>query len=135
MAEDTLMRVLAAEKITAFQPGHICAACAVGCFRHGVRPAGVWLVRQGPLRFALPITSAPSRVWPTIYRRRTDSRIRLDRQTVPIVARTVRWRVLAATDGANDIKPGTDGRSLEATWRRALVGGKTGALVEPGFAV
>jgi len=45
-------------------------------------------------------------------------------------------RVLAATDGADAIKPGADGRSLEATWRRfALVGGKTGNLIEPGFTV
>jgi hypothetical protein len=58
MAEDTLMRVLAAEKITSFpaQP-NLPAVARFEFFRHGDRPAGVWLVRQGPLRFALPITS------------------------------------------------------------------------------
>jgi hypothetical protein len=43
-------------------------------------------------------------------------------------------RTLAAGDGADAIEPGDDGRSLRATWRRfAIVGDKTGALVEPGF--
>src|SRR6185295_8920413 len=45
-------------------------------------------------------------------------------------------RTLAATDGADRIVPGADGRSLEVTWRRfAVVGEKPGLLVEPGFEV
>jgi hypothetical protein len=45
-------------------------------------------------------------------------------------------RTLAATDGADEIVPGAEGRSLRATWRRfAIVGDKTGNLIEPGFAV
>jgi hypothetical protein len=101
----------------------------------------VWLVRQGPLRFALPITSGtkpgvadylpaphglPGFVAPV-------------EQIFPAGASYFELpdgRVLAATDGADDIKPGADGRSLTATWRRfALIGGKTGNLVEPGFTV
>jgi len=58
MAEDSLMRVLASERVTAFpaQPS-LPAVARFEFFRRGDRPAGVWLVRQGPLRFALPITS------------------------------------------------------------------------------
>ena len=45
-------------------------------------------------------------------------------------------RTLAATDGADEIVPGADGRSLRATWRRFVaVGGKTGNWIEPGFTV
>ncbi len=43
---------------------------------------------------------------------------------------------LAATDGADEIAPAADGRSLRATWRRFVrVGGKTGEWIEPGFEV
>jgi hypothetical protein len=41
-------------------------------------------------------------------------------------------RVLVATDGADEIEPGQDGRSLRAVWKRwALVGSKAGELVDP----
>ena len=142
MAQDTLMRVLAAEKVTAFpaQP-HLPAVARFEFFRRGDRPAGVWLVRQGPLRFALPITSGtkpgvadylpaphglPGFTAPV-------------EQTVPAGASYFEMadgRTLAATDGADEIVPGADGRSLRATWRRfAIVGDKTGNLFEPGFTV
>jgi hypothetical protein len=142
MAEDTLMRVLAAEKVTSFpaQPS-LPPVARFEYFRRGDRPAGVWLVRQGPLRFALPITSG-TRPGVADY---LPSPHGLPGFTAPveqIVPAGASYfelsdgRVLAATDGADEIKPGADGRSLEATWRRfALVGGKTGSLVEPGFTV
>ncbi len=58
MAHDTLMRVLAAEKVTSFPERPALPDVArFEFFRRGDRPAGVWLVRQGPLRFALPITT------------------------------------------------------------------------------
>jgi hypothetical protein len=45
-------------------------------------------------------------------------------------------RLLAATDGADTIVAASDGRSLQATYRRlAVVGSATGAWVEPGFEV
>ena len=142
MAEDTLMRVLAAEKVASFPERPVLPAVArFEFFRRGDRPAGVWLVRQGPLAFALPITSGtrpgiadylPSPHGLPGFTAPVE-------QTVPAGASYFELpdgRVLAATDGADDIKPGADGRSLEATWRRfALVGGKTGNLIEPGFTV
>ena len=40
--------------------------------------------------------------------------------------------MLAATDGADEIEPAADGRSLRVVWRRwALIGGKAGELVDP----
>jgi hypothetical protein len=106
-------------------------------FRHGERSAGVWLVRDGPLYFTLPITTgtkpgvadylpAPSgltgfaapveQVYPSL---------------VPFIELSD-GRVLVAGDGADEIKPAADGRSLRAVWHRwTVVGGKAGVLVDP----
>src|SRR6267378_5664265 len=106
-------------------------------FRHGPRPAGVWLVRQGPLYFTLPITTgtkpgvadylpAPhglngfanpvEQVYPSL---------------VPFLE-LADGRVIVAGDGADEIEPSADGKSLRVVWRRwALVGSKAGELVDP----
>ncbi|MEO8436012.1 MAG: hypothetical protein ABI596_14015 [Pyrinomonadaceae bacterium] len=108
-------------------------------FRRGERPAGVWLVRQGPIYFTLPITTgtkpgvadylpAPhglpgfanpvEQVYPAM---------------VPFLE-LVDGRVIAATDGADQIEPAVDGKSLRVVWRRwALIGGKAGELVDPNI--
>jgi hypothetical protein len=142
MAEDTLMRALAAERVIAFPERPALPAVArFEFFRHGDRPAGVWLVRQGPLRFALPLTTGtkpgvadylpaphglPGFAAPV-------------EQTVPAGASYYELpdgRTLVAADGADAVVPAADGRSLRAHWRRfAAIGEKTGVLVEPGFEV
>jgi hypothetical protein len=92
-------------------------------FRRGDRPAGVWMVRQGGLHFALPITTgtfsgaadylpaphglpgfgAPvEQPYPAL---------------VPFIELEGRLRLVAG-DGADTIVPGADGRSVTATWRR-----------------
>ncbi|MBV9927598.1 MAG: hypothetical protein JOZ96_21450 [Acidobacteria bacterium] len=108
-------------------------------FRRGDRPAGVWLVRQGPLYFTLPVTTgtkpgvadylpaphglpgfaAPvEQVYPAL---------------VPFVE-LADGRTLVAADGADEIEPSADGQSLRVVWRRwALVGSKSGQLVDPGI--
>src|SRR5215213_2404052 len=105
-------------------------------FRRGERQAGVWLVRQGPLHFTLPLTTgtkpgvadylpaphglagfaAPvEQVYPAL---------------VPFVE-LENGRVYVAADGADEIEPSADGKSLRAVWRRwAPVGGKSGQLEE-----
>jgi len=106
-------------------------------FRQGERPAGVWLVRQGPIYFTLPITTgtkpgvadylpAPhglpgvanpvEQVYPSM---------------VPFLELSD-GRVIAATDGADQIEPAADGKSLRVVWKRwALIGGKSGQFVDP----
>lgn len=106
-------------------------------FRRGERQAGVWLVRQGPLFFTLPITTgtkpgvadylpaphglpgfaAPvEQVYPSL---------------VPFVE-LADGRTLTASDGADEIEPAADGKSLRAVWRRwAVVGSKSGQLEDP----
>ena len=142
MAQDTLMRVLAAENVDAFPERPALPAVArFEFFRRGDRPAGVWLVRQGPLRFALPITTGtkpgvadylpaphglPGFVAPV-------------EQAVPAGAsyfETARRPRRRRHRQRGRHRAGPDGRSLRATWRRfALVGGKTGEWIEPGFNV
>jgi hypothetical protein len=106
-------------------------------FRRGDRPAGVWLVRQAPIYFTLPITTgtkpgvadylpAPhglpgfanpvEQVYPAM---------------VPFLE-LADGRVIAATDGADQIVPAAEGKSLRVVWRRwALVGSKAGEFVDP----
>lgn len=142
MAEDTVMRVSSAEHMATFPARPALRSVArFEYFRHGDRPAGVWLVRQGTLRFALPITTGtkpgvadylpaphglPGFVAPV-------------EQLLPAGSTYFELsdgRRLTLGDGADEIAPGPDGRSVRATWRRfAEVGGKTGERVEPGFDV
>jgi hypothetical protein len=106
-------------------------------FRRGGRAAGVWLVRQGPLYFTLPLTTgtkpgvadylpaphglpgfaAPvEQVYPSL---------------VPFIE-LAGGRVLVAADGADELEPSADGKSLRALWRRwAVVGGRPGQLEDP----
>jgi len=106
-------------------------------FRRDGRKAGVWLVRQGPLRFTLPITtgtkpgvadylpaphSLPGYAAPV-------------EQTFPALTPYLELsdgRVIVATDGADEITPAPDGRSLRVVWRQwALLGSKSGQLIDP----
>jgi hypothetical protein len=108
-------------------------------FRRGERQAGVWLVRQGPLSFTLPLTTgtkpgvadylpaphglagfaAPvEQVYPSL---------------VPFVE-LANGRTLVAADGADEIEPSADGKSLRAAWRRwSPLGGRSGQLEDPGI--
>lgn len=106
-------------------------------FRRGERQAGVWLVRQGPLYFTLPLTTgtkpgvadylpaphglagfaAPvEQVYPAL---------------VPFIE-LANGRTLVAADGADEIEPAADGKGLRAVWRRwAAPGAKSGQLEDP----
>ena len=106
-------------------------------FRRGERPAGVWLVRHGPVYFTLPITTgtkpgvadylpAPhglpgfanpvEQVYPAM---------------VPFLE-LADGRVITTTDGADEISPAVNRKSLRAVWRRwAVVGNKSGQFVDP----
>jgi hypothetical protein len=103
------------------------------------RAAGVWLVRQGALRFALPITTGtkpgvgdylpaphglPGFAAPV-------------EQVYPVLVPFIELadgRVLVATDGADEIVPSADGKVLRARWSRwAVVGTKSGELADVGL--
>jgi len=138
LAHARFMEALNREKISAF-PAEIVRpdVARFVFFRKGDRPAGVWLVRQGPMYFTLPITTgtkpgvadylpAPhglngfanpvEQVYPSL---------------VPFL-QLADGRTLVTTDGADEIEPGVDGKSLRVVWRRwAQLGGKPGRLVDP----
>lgn len=138
LAHTRFMEALNREKISAL-PAEITRpdVARFVFFRKGERPAGVWLVRQGPMYFTLPITTgtkpgvadylpAPhglpgfanpvEQVYPSL---------------VPFLE-LADGRTIVATDGADEIEPGVNGKSLRVVWRRwALVGSKAGQLVDP----
>lgn len=106
-------------------------------FRHGDRPAGVWLVRQGPLYFTLPITTGTkpgvADYLPAPYG--LPGFANPVEQVYPSLTPFIELadgRVLTTTDGADEIEPAADGHSLRVVWRRwALIGSKPGALIDP----
>ncbi len=94
-------------------------------------------MRQGPLYFTLPITTGtkpgvadylPAPHGLAVFANPVE-------QVYPALVPFIELadgRVLVATDGADEIDPAADGRSLRVVWRRwALVGGKPGELVDP----
>jgi hypothetical protein len=142
MAHDTLMRVLAAEKVATFPARpNLPGVARFEFFRRGDRPAGVWLVRQGPLRFTLPITTG-TKPGVADYLPAPHGLPGFAAPVEQIAAAGASFftmpdgKVLVTTDGADEIVPATDGRSVRITWRRfAEVGARPGALTEPGFEV
>jgi hypothetical protein len=139
-AEILFKRAMLAENISSF-PGEIelPPVARFEYFRKGDRPAGVWLMRQGGLRFALPITTgAKPGVADYLAAPHGLSGFSAPvEQNVPSLVPYIELadgQVLAACDGADEIRPGQDGRSLEVKWKRwAVIGGKPGQLVDPGL--
>ena len=106
-------------------------------FNNGPRKAGVWLVRQGPLSFTLPITTGTQ---PGIsdYLPAPHGLASFAAPVEQIYPSMVPYldledgRVVVASDGADEIEPSADGRSLRVLWRRwALIGSKSGSHVDP----
>jgi hypothetical protein len=108
-------------------------------FRHGDRPAGVWVVRQGPMYFALPITTGPKPGLadylpaPHGLRGFANPVEQVYPSLVPFIE-LADGRVLVAADCADEIHPAADGKSLRAIWRRwAVIGGKPGEFADAGI--
>src|SRR6266849_6692032 len=106
-------------------------------FRHGNRPAGVWLVRQGPIYFTLPITTG-TKPGVADYLPAPHGLPGFENPVEQIYPSLVPFielgdgRVIVATDGADEIQPGADGKSLRGVWRHwAVLGSKAGELIDP----
>ena len=103
------------------------------------RSAGVWVVRQGALRFALPITTGPkpgmSDYLPAPHG--LPGFAAPVEQIYPALTAYVELadgRTVVATDGADVIEPGTDGRSLRVRWTKwAVVGTPSGKVQDVGL--
>lgn len=142
IAQDTLVKALAKEKVDSFpKVPNLKAVARFEFFRRGNRPSGVWIVRQGLLRFALPFTTG-TRPGMSDYLAAPHGLPGFAtpvEQVFPAGASHFEMpdgRVLIAGDSADEIVTSEDGRSVRATWRRFVMkGGKTGEWVEPGFEV
>jgi hypothetical protein len=109
----------------------------------GPRVAGVWIVRKGPsIHFALPITTG-TRPGVADYlpapHGLTSIAAPVERDVPALVPYldlddAAGGRTIVAGDGADEIHPSADGRTLRAIWRRwAQIGTKSGQLVNPGL--
>jgi len=103
------------------------------------RSAGVWVVRQGALRFALPITTGPkpgmSDYLPAPHG--LSGFAAPVEQIYPALTAYVELadgRTVVATDGADVIEPGADGQSLRVRWTKwAVVGTPAGKVQDVGL--
>jgi hypothetical protein len=108
-------------------------------FQKNGRQAGVWVVRQSDLQFALPITTA-TRPGTADYLPAPHGLSGFAapvEQVLPALVPFIELaddRTLVAADGADRIEPRADGRQLTVTWGRwAQVGAKPTELVDPGI--
>ena len=109
-------------------------------FRSGPgRGFGVWLVRQGHLHFALPFVAGP-RAATSDYEPAPDGFSGFAEPVEKIYPCLIPFleledgKTIAAADGADEIRPSPDGKSVTAVWRRWVVpGAKAGDLVEAGL--
>jgi hypothetical protein len=106
-------------------------------FRRGERPAGVWLIRQGSMYFTLPITTG-TKPGVADYLPAPHGLVGFANPVEQVYASLVPFlqlpdgRTLVTTDGADEIEPGADGKSLRVVWRHwALLNKKPGELIDP----
>ena len=99
------------------------------------RSAGVWVVRQGALRFALPITTGPkpgmSDYQPAPYG--LPGFAAPVEQIYPSLTPFIELadgRTVIATDGADVIEPGADGQTLRVRWTKWAVAGTPSGKVQ-----
>jgi hypothetical protein len=137
----TLMDALDREGVNSFPTTPTLASVARFEFfrKEPERSAGVWLIRQGPLRFALPITTGtkPGVADYLPVPHGLAGFAAPVEQVYPAMAPYLELedgRTIVATDGADLIEPSPSGLSLRVRWNRwALVGGKPGELVDVGL--
>jgi hypothetical protein len=140
LAHDAFVKALAKENVTEFPASpSLREVKRFEFFAQGEKKEGVWLVRQGKLRFALPITvgtkpaisdylpapfglpgfAAPvEEVYPSF---------------VPFLS-LADGKTYATADGADTISPGADGTTLKiANTKWARIGSKSGERFENGL--
>ncbi len=138
-AHTRFMQALEKEGVRAFTPQLSLADVArFEYFRNGFdRKFGVWVVRQGNFHFALPFVTGP---------KAATSDYEPAPHGFPCLASPVEkiypflvpfleledGRTIAPVDGADEIRPAADGKSVTAFWKRWVVAGsKAGETVNP----
>jgi hypothetical protein len=104
------------------------------------RKFGVWVVRQGNVQFALPFVTGP-RAATSDYEPAPYGLLGFAAPVEKIYPCLVPFlelgdgTTIAAADGADEIRPSPDGKSVSAVWKRwVVVGAKAGETVDPGLA-
>jgi len=133
--------ILVSEGVAGFPPQPVLPEIArFEFFKHeDGRQFGVWLVRRDGMHFALPFVTGP-RAATSDYEPAPHG---LPGFAVPVeqiypcfisFLELEDGRVIAAADGADEIRPTPDGSSVTATWERWVVpGSKAGETVDPGI--
>lgn len=109
-------------------------------FRDGPgREFGVWVVRRENIHFALPFVTGPKAAT-SDYEPAPHGFPGFAAPVEKIYPCLISFleledgRTIAASDGADEIKPADDGKSVRAVWKRwVLVGSKPGETLDPGL--
>ncbi len=141
LANDNFMRVLEKENLKEFPATPILPNIARFEFfeKKADRQFGVWLVRQGKFQFALPITTGTK---PAIadYLPAPFGLSGFSATVEEVYPSLVPFleledgKTYAASEGADEIFPANDGKSLRVVWKKwARIGSKSGETFETGI--
>ncbi|HWO35609.1 MAG TPA: hypothetical protein VNO32_43000, partial [Candidatus Acidoferrum sp.] len=140
-ANERFMQTLEKEGVKSFPARPSLSDVARFQFFHNApgRKFGVWIVRQGDLHFVLPFVTGPKAAT-SDYEPVPDGFPGLAVPVEKLYPCLVPFleledgRTIAAVDGADDIDPAADGKSVSAFWKRwVVVGAKAGVFVDPGL--
>ncbi len=140
-AHKEFMDALAKEEITSFS-SHLSlrnVARFVYFRNDSGRKFGVWVVRQKEFHFALPFVTGP-RGTTSDYEPVPHGLLGFDVPVEKLYPCLVPFleleggTTIAAADGADEIHPSSDGKSVTAAWSRwVVVGAKAGETIDPGL--
>src|SRR6266436_6685965 len=140
-AHKEFMDALAKENITSFssRPSLGDVARFVYFRNDSGRKFGVWVVRQKEFHFALPFVTGP-RGTTSDYEPVPHGLLGFDVPVEKLYPCLVPFleleggTTIAAADGADEIHPSSDGKSVTAAWSRwVVVGAKAGETIDPGL--
>jgi len=140
-AHQIFMKALENEGVKSFSPQlRLADVARFEYFRNGPgRKFGVWVVRQGNIHFELPFVTGP-RTATSDYEPAPHGFPGFAVPVEKIYPCLVPFleleddRTIAPVDGADEIKPAADGKSVTAVWRRWVVAGsKAGETMDAGL--
>ena len=141
LANDNFMKVLEREKLTQIPSAPKLSDIARFEYfeKKKDRQYGVWLVRQGSFQFALPVTTGTK---PAIadYLPAPYGLLGLSAPVEEVYPSLVPFlelsdgKTYATSEGADEVVPASDGKSLKITWRKwGRVGSKSGETFANGL--
>jgi hypothetical protein len=140
-AHHIFMDVLARENLASFSSQVSLGDVARFVFFRNAsgRKFGVWVVRQGEVRFALPFVTGP-RAATSDYQPAPHGLLGIAVPVEKIYPCLVPFleledgKTIVAADGADEVHPSSDGRMVRAVWKNWVVAGApAGETVDPGL--